>query len=153
MTDRARMASVIRDYYDGCNAADAAQMTACFERDAVHYFPAGAAQPTMVGAEAIARGWQLAVSTFGSCWTIDRLVLDEEADEATIEWTHFKPKLGAHLRGAELVRFGPSGLISEIRAYYAAPTVEPERSYELGDFDYAERGYPLRPPAVDRAPS
>lgn len=152
MTDRELMERVIRDYYEGCNTADAQLMTSCFEPDAVHYFPAGSAQPTMVGADAIASGWQQAVSRLGSSWTIDRLVLDEEADEATIEWTHFKLAMGAHLRGAELVRFSPGGLISEIRAYYAAPAVDPERSYDLGDFDYEGRGYPLQP-VVDRKSS
>ncbi len=47
----------IRDYFDACNTGDAAPIAAHFEPDAVHYFPAGAAQGTFAGADAIGAGW------------------------------------------------------------------------------------------------
>jgi hypothetical protein len=40
MTDDA-MESLIRRYFDACNAADANAIAACFVADAVHYFPPG----------------------------------------------------------------------------------------------------------------
>jgi hypothetical protein len=46
------------------------------------------------------------------------------------------------LRGDEWYRFDPdSGLISEIRAYYASPQAAGLDRLELGGFPYAERGY------------
>jgi nuclear transport factor 2 (NTF2) superfamily protein len=137
----------VRTYYDGCNEADADKMAACFAPDAVHYFPAGAAQGTFAGASAIATGWQRAVETLGSQWTIDRLSTDLERREVTVEWTHWKTARGGHLRGAEICRFDEAGLMTEIRAYYAAPASGHDAVHELGDFDYAGRDYPLAPPA------
>lgn len=153
MLTRQRMEEVIRDYYDGCNKADAEKIIACFEPDAVHYFPAGARQKRLVGAEGIALGWRRAVERLGSRWTIDRLVLDDQAKEATIEWTHWWTKMGTYLRGAELCRFSDRALMTEIRAYYAAPAPDLDRSYELGEFDYPGRDYPLEPPSPTRAAS
>jgi hypothetical protein len=49
----------------------------------------------------------------------------------------------ARLRGAEFYRFDAAGKIVEIRAYYACPPGDPGRPYELGEFDYAGRGYPV----------
>jgi hypothetical protein len=146
------MERVIRAYYDACNAADEPGMRACFEPDAVHYFPAGAPQGTFFGPGAIAAGWRAAVGTLGSQWTIDSLVLDEARGETLIEWTHWKTRHGTHLRGAEVCEFGPSGLIREIRAYYACPAPDAANNYELGDFDYPGRGFPLEAPAVPGQP-
>jgi ketosteroid isomerase-like protein len=141
----------IRTYFEGCNEANIAKMTSCMEPDAVHYFPAGAPQGTFVSAQAIAAGWVRAVATLGSIWTIDRMIVDAARLEAVIEWTHFKPRQGIHLRGDEWYLFSAAGRIREIRAYYACPAAtNPVRTHEIGDFDYAGRGYPLAPPAVER---
>ena len=145
-TTAAGLEATIRTYFDGCNEANASKMTSCMEPDAVHYFPAGAPQGTFVGAAAIAAGWIKAVETLGSFWTIDRVLVDASRLEAVIEWTHFKPKQGIHLRGDEWYVFSPAGLIREIRAYYSCPAAVPPRTHEIGDFDYAGRGYPLQPP-------
>jgi hypothetical protein len=145
-TTAAGLEATIRTYFDGCNEADAAKMTFCMEPDAVHYFPAGAPQGTFAGAAAIAAGWIKAVNTLGSIWTIDRILVDASRLEAAIEWTHFKPKQAIHLRGDEWYVFSKAGLIREIRAYYACPAAVPPRTHEIGDFDYAGRGYPLQPP-------
>ena len=142
--------ATIRKYFDGCNEADAEKMTSCMEADAVHYFPAGAPQGTFVGAQAIAAGWIRAVENLGSIWTIDHVLIDAARLEAVIEWTHFKPKQGIHLRGDEWYVFSERGRIREIRAYYACPAATPARSHEFGDFDYTGRGYPLTPPTVKR---
>lgn len=141
------MEQVIREYYDGCNEADAEKIIACFEPDGVHYFPAGARQGRLISAEGIAAGWRRSVERLGSQWTIDRLLLDEQTREATIEWTHWRTKAGTRLRGAELCRFSDQARITEIRAYYAAPAPDLDQNYELGEFDYAGRDYPLEPPA------
>jgi hypothetical protein len=50
-------------------------------------------------------------------------------------------------RGAEWVVFDKeSGLIQEIRAYYASPQAKDLERLELGGFDYAGRGYRLVSP-------
>ena len=149
-TTAAGLEATIRTYFDGCNEADARKITSCMEPDAVHYFPAGASQGTFVGAQAIAAGWQKAVATLGSIWTIDRVIVDAARLEAVSEWTHFKPKQGVYLRGDEWYIFSKLGRIREIRAYYACPAAIPPRTHELGAVPYAERGYPLQPPAVKR---
>lgn len=143
--------ATIREYFNACNEADAAKISACFEPDGIHYFPAGAPQGTFAGAQAIAAGWVKAVANLGSIWTIDRIIVDAPRLEAVIEWTHFKPKQGLYLRGDEWYVFSKRGLIREIRAYYACPPATAEkRNHELGDFDYRGLGYALTPPAVKR---
>jgi len=144
----ASLEKMMRTYFDGCNEANAEKIKACMEPNAVHYFPAGAPQGTFVGAEAIAQGWCRAVQTLGSIWTVDRLLIDAARLEAVMEWTHFKPKQVIHLRGDEWYRFSPAGRITEIRAYYACPAVLPPMTHEMGDFDYAGRGYPGTPPRI-----
>ncbi|OGT81289.1 MAG: hypothetical protein A3H91_04635 [Gammaproteobacteria bacterium RIFCSPLOWO2_02_FULL_61_13] len=147
----AGLEATIREYFDACNEADAGKISGCFEPDAVHYFPAGAPQGTFVGARAIAEGWVTAVRNLGSIWTIDRIIVDAPKLEAVIEWTHFKPKQGVHLRGDEWYIFSSRGLITEIRAYYSCPPAAgTPRGHEIGNFDYAARGYPMNPPAVKR---
>lgn len=147
----AGLEATIREYFDACNAADPAAIAACFEPEGVHYFPAGAPQGTFAGAGAIAAGWVAAVANLGSIWSIDRIVVDASKLEAVIEWTHFKPKQGVYLRGDEWYVFAEDGRIKEIRAYYACPPWTAEvRSHELGSFAYAELGYPMTPPRVNR---
>ncbi|MBI2994481.1 MAG: nuclear transport factor 2 family protein [Gammaproteobacteria bacterium] len=150
-TTAAGLEATIWEYFDACNEGDADKISRCFEGDAVHYFPAGAPQGTFVGARAIAEGWVSAVRNLGSIWTIDRILVDAGRLEAVIEWTHFKPRQGVHLRGDEWYLFSDRGLIKEIRAYYGCPPSKAEtRTHELGDFDYKGRGYPLVPPQVKR---
>ena len=150
-TSAAGLKATIREYFDGCNEADAEKIMACFTEDAVHYFPRGAPQGTFSGAAGIAAGWVAAVGKFGSIWTIDRMIVDAGRREAVIEWTHFKPRLDVYLRGDEWYVFDRNGLIAEIRAYYACPTsTDAVRSHELGDFAYEKLGYPMKPPAIDR---
>ncbi len=142
-----RMESLMRKYYDGCNEANETKMVQCFTPDAVHYFPPGMYDGPFRGAAKIAERWKYAVANFGSYWTIDALLIDERKAEAVIEWTHFKTKQGVALRGTEWVVFdSDSGLIKEIRAYYASPQATHLERLELGGFDYAGRGYRLVSP-------
>jgi hypothetical protein len=142
---RQRAEQTIRRYYDGCNEADVEKMRSCFVSDAVHYFPEGAPQGPFRGATAIAEGWQTAVNTLGSSWVIERLAIDEHEKVAILEWTHYKPKEGIYLRGDEWFEFSDEGFITEIRAYYAAPTASAPRVHELGSFPYNERKYSQGP--------
>ena len=144
----AGMEATITEYFDGCNEADFAKMVGCMEPEATHYFPAGAPQGTFAGAAAIANGWIAAVERLGSIWTIDRFVADPSKRQAVIEWTHFKPAQGIYLRGDEWYVFSERGLITEIRAYYAAPALLEPQSHMLGDFDYEGLGYPMTPPKI-----
>jgi hypothetical protein len=141
----AQMERRIRDYFDACNSGDVARIAAHFEPDAVHYFPPGMYEGPFRGAETIARRWNLAVRNLGSSWTVDQVICDPPTRRAVIEWTHFKPRQGVMLRGDEWYVFAPSGLIREIRAYYASPQDPALKTLELEGFDYAARGYPLKP--------
>lgn len=141
--DAAALERRIMGYFAACDTGDAALIASHFEPDAVHYFPAGAPQGSFVGADAIGAGWADFVRRLGSRWTVDRVLVDAGRREAVIEWTHVRPASGSYLRGDEWYRFSDRGLITEIRAYYACPAPDESRSYELGDFPYRERGYPL----------
>jgi methyltransferase len=150
---RTQMHSLISRYFDGCNEADEAKMTACFVPQAVHYFPDGMPTGPFIGSSVIAARWAEAVANLGSYWTVDNFCGDETAGVAVIEWTHFKQYQDVVLRGDEWYRFDPeTGLIAEIRAYYAAPQPEGKPIVQLGRFDYAGRGYPLSPPLVRTRP-
>ena len=75
-------------------------------------------------------------------WTVDQIICDPDTDRAVIEWTHEKTKAGVVLRGDEWYHFDPdSGLIAEIRAYYASPQATGLDRLELAGYPYAERGY------------
>ena len=136
----------IRDYFDACNTGDPAQIARHFEPDAVHYFPPGMYEGPFRGADTIARKWQGAVASLGSHWTVDQVICDPPTLRAVIEWSHFKRATGVILRGDEWYVFSPRGLIAEIRAYYASPQDASLKALELGGFDSAGRGYPLKAP-------
>lgn len=143
----ASMEASIRRYFDACNAADAEAIASFFTINAVHYFPPGMYEGPFVGADTIARRWVQAVENLGSIWTVDNVITDPATGSAVIEWTHFKTRRGQVLRGDEWYRFDlATGLISEIRAYYASPQDPGLDRLELGGFDYEGRGYPLEPP-------
>jgi hypothetical protein len=142
--------ATILAYYAACDARDAERIAAFFTADAAHYFPAGdtfpdgTAQTAFVGADAIGRGFSDGFQGSGRAyWKLDRLLVDVARREAVIEWSNFKPGLGAEvrLRGAEWYVFDEAGLIKEIRAYYACPPASSSGVHELGGFDYAGRGY------------
>jgi SnoaL-like protein len=144
---RQMLAQRVRSYFEACNEANREKLYACFTDDVVHYFPPAVGGPYR-GKQAIADLWIKSVRVNGSRWTIDRLVADER--EVAIEWTHFKPRIGEHLRGAEWYEFDEQGLIRVIRAYYASPRDVNRKANELQDFPYAAKGFPMEPP--DEAP-
>ena len=109
-------------------------------------YPDGSPQRAFRGADAIGHGFgDRFGGEFRTRWTVDHVIVDAERREAVIEWSNFKPSVSpdARLRGAEFYRFDVAGKIVEIRAYYACPPAGPGRPYELGEFDYAGRGYPV----------
>jgi len=134
---------MVRTYFEACNESDREKFYTVLADDAVHYFPPGVGGP-YEGKEAIADLWIWFVKEKGSRWTIDRLVCD--GNEVVIEWTHFKPLAGEHIRGAEWYEFDESGKILTIIAYYASPRDATLKANELEGYPYAERGYPLMPP-------
>jgi methyltransferase len=145
------MEKLMRTYFDACNAADVDKMMACFMPEAVHYFPPDMYDGPFVGARKIAEKWRDAVVNLGSYWSVDRLIVDPLSHQAVMEWTHFKTKQDKILRGIEWYEFdAATGLISEIRAYYASPQAPSLQTLALGGFDYADRGYPAAPPAGAR---
>ena len=148
MTARAaHMDRLIRRYFDACNEADVEKSAACFVPEAVHYFPPGMYEGPFRGARKIAARWKEMVERLGSYWTVDTLLVEPLSWKGVMEWTHWKTKPGTILRGVEIYEFDQAtGLISEIRAYYASPQASDLTRQELGDFDYAGRGYPMAPP-------
>jgi hypothetical protein len=142
----ASMEQRIRDYFAACNSGVIERIAGHFEPDAVHYFPPGMYEGPFRGALTIAKKWNQAVEKLGSYWTVDQVICDPATRRAVIEWTHFKRKQGVILRGDEWYVFSPGGLISEIRAYYASPQDASLKALELGGYDYAGRGYPMKAP-------
>ena len=141
------MESLIRTYFEGCNEADVEKIMSCLTPDAVHYFPPDMYDGPWRGAATITEGWQAAVANLGSHWAIDRLAVDPERNEAAIEWTHFKTKRDVTLRGAEWYEFDEeTGLIRELRTYYASPQDPDLRRLELAGMDYEGRGYSTAAP-------
>jgi methyltransferase len=144
---RAHMRELITRYFDACNAADVDGIARCFRPDGAHYFPPGMYGGAWRGARLIAERWADSVATRGSAWTVDRMVCEPESGQAVIEWTHYKTKDGTVLRGDEWYLFDTeTGLIAEIRAYYASPQDRSLERLELDGFDYAGRGYHLESP-------
>jgi hypothetical protein len=88
--------------------------------------------------------WIKSLEVNGSRWTIDRLVADD--DGVATEWTHFKPRIGELIRGAEWYEFDEKDLLTSIRAYYASPRDQDRKKNELEGFPYAALGFPLIPP-------
>ena len=142
----AGMEKRIRDYFAACNSGIVEDIAPHFEADAVHYFPPGMYEGPFRGALTIARTWNQAVEKLGSYWTVDQVICDPLTRRAVIEWTHFKRKQDVILRGDEWYVFSPRGLIAEIRAYYASPQDSSLKALELGGYDYAGRGYPMKAP-------
>jgi SnoaL-like domain len=138
------MEATIRRYFAACNAADHAALVSCFTPDAVHYFPPGLPDIPWRGADMIARKWIWCVENLGSQWTIEKILCSSITPEAVIEWTHWKRKQNTALRGDEWYVFDKAtGLIGEIRAYYAAPADPSVPINQLAAFDYHGRGYHL----------
>lgn len=141
------MEALMRTYFDACNEADTAKIAACWEPDGVHYFPPGMYGGAFRGADEIAERWVAAVANFGSVWTVDQIITDAASGRAVMEWTHYKTFQDTVLRGDEWYAFSPeTGLIREIRAYYASPQAPSLERLELAEFDYAGRGYSGKPP-------
>jgi methyltransferase len=76
-------------------------------------------------------------------WTVDQLVIDVDRCAAVLEWTSVNREHGRLLRGVDWFVFEPQTLsVLEIRSYTAARIDWTLPRQELGDFDYAGRGYP-----------
>ncbi len=139
--------SLLRGYFDACNAGDAKTVAACFAPHAVHYFPANERYGPWRGGKEIAEGWAAIQKNGRAIWTIDAILLHCSKAEAAVEWTQFRLKSGKRLRGVDWYVFDrESGLIAEVRVYYAADEHRGQPVHELGGFDYAARGYPVEPP-------
>jgi methyltransferase len=143
---RAQLMRAVHGYFRACNAASRDLFAEVLAPDCRHYFPPGTGGPYL-GRDAIADLWIGFVRAKGSQWTIDRMVCDGR--ELVIEWTHFKPAVGEHIRGSEWYEFDDEGKITAIWAHYASPRDAARARNELEGFDYDERAYPLAAPALD----
>jgi len=133
-------------YFAACNTGDAKAIADSLSPRAVHYFPS---IPPVRGARKIGALWARLVKSEGSQWTVDSFLAGEGG--AVIEWTHYRTKKGRLLRGTEWYRFDGRGRISELRAYYAAPSDWVAKAFELMGYPYEERGYNLRSPTLPPA--
>lgn len=150
LTDQG-MENRVRDYFADCNEGDADAIASHFVEDAVHYFPPGMNNGPYRGARTIGEQWKQFVENFNSSWTVDRLMTDAATETAVLEWTYFQD--GLVLRGCEWHEFdGETGLIQEIRAYYASPIDSDRECNELSGFDYQNREYPIEPPTSRDGP-
>jgi hypothetical protein len=142
-----RIERVIEEYIRACNLADADGIAACFTPEAVHYFPAGYS-PKWLGASTIGANFAKVVRERKRCWTVDQVLVDAERHSGVLEWTSFTGQSDNVMRGVDWFVFDPQSLrIQEVRPYTAAPVRPDMARQELGDFDYAGRGYPTsRPP-------
>lgn len=146
LTDE-QMERTMRDYFEACNEGDVEKIASYFVEDGAHYFPPGMYGGPFIGGQTIGERWSQAVEELGSIWTVDQVLTDPGTARGVMEWTHFKTYEGTILRGDEWYQFEPeSGLIKEIRAYYASPQDPELERLELGGFDYEDRGYPVEPP-------
>ena len=145
-TRRAQRIHAVHGYFRACNAASRELFARVLAPGCIHYFPPGTGGPYL-GRDAIADLWIGFVRDKGSQWTIDRMVCDGE--QLAVEWTHFKPLVGEHIRGSEWYAFDADGMITHIWAHYASPRDASRPFNELEGFEYAERDYPLGPPALD----
>ena len=143
----ADMEDRMRSYFDACNTGDADAVAAHFVDDAVHYLPPGMEDGPYRGATTIGDHWAFMVENFDSSWSVDRIATDVDEGCAVMEWSHFAGEDGPVLRGTEWYDFdGETGLIAEIRAYFASPMDTDRAHNELVGFDYAGRGYATEPP-------
>lgn len=145
-TRRAQCMRAVHGYFRACNAASREMFAQVLAPECIHYFPPGTGGPYL-GRDAIADLWIGFVRTKGSQWTIDRMACDGE--QLAVEWTHFKPLVGEHVRGSEWYEFDASGMITHIWAHYASPRDASRPRNELEGFPYDERDYPIGPPALD----
>jgi hypothetical protein len=145
---RKRMMDAVTGYFEACNSASRELFAQYLAEDCMHYFPPEAGGPYR-GRRAIEDLWIGFVSRLGSQWTIDRMVCDGE--QICVEWTHWKPRAGEHIRGSEWYEFDGHGKINAIWAHYASPRDQRRAANELEGFDYAGAGYPLTLPALSAA--
>ncbi len=144
---RARMRDLVVRYFDACNHGDVDAIASCFTPEAIHYFPPGMYGGAFRGGRAVGERWVRARQDLGSRWALERVAVDAESNTAVAEWTHYKTRQGRALRGDEWYEFDDTtGLISEIRAYYASPQAPDLERLELAEFDYEGRGYSLTAP-------
>jgi methyltransferase len=148
---RPDMAEVLRSYTEACNGGQGERIAACFVQDAVSYFPPGMYGGPFRGASVIAEKMLAVRAKLGSYWTLDSILADPATSRAVCEWTHFKTRLGVILRGSDWIEFDrETGLIKEIRVYYASPQDTSLKVLELDGFDYSARGYATTPPPGGR---
>lgn len=142
---RGRMIATVRGYFEACNAASRELFAEHLSDDCMHYFPPGAGGPYR-GRRAIEDLWIGFVRRLDSRWTIDRLVCD--GAQLCVEWTHWKPRAGEHIRGSEWYEFDEDGKIRAIWAHYASPRDPERKANVLEGFDYAAAGYPVEAPEL-----
>ena len=139
------MENTARAYMSACTAGDADAIAATLTQDALHFFPPDMYDGPWTGGRNIADKFANFVRTGGSSWAVDLMLVDLSQRTVASEWTHFKGRSGVILRGGEWFQFSEDGLIQEIRVYYSSPQDKTLPKLELGGFDYAGRGYALKP--------
>jgi len=76
---------------------------------------------------------------------VDQVLIDVDRCAGVMEWTSFVRQHNSIIRGVDWFVFEPQSLrIQEVRSYTAAQIQPGKMRQELGDFDYAGRGYPTK---------
>lgn len=145
---RKHMIAMVNGYFEACNSASREEFAKYLTEDCRHWFPPGTGGPYNSRRE-IEDLWIGFVKRVDSRWTIDRMVCD--GTEICVEWTHWKPGAGEHIRGSEWYEFAEDGKINAIWAHYASPRDPERKANVLEGFDYAGEGYPLEPPVLPPA--
>ena len=116
------MERLIRTYFDACNAADPDAIAACFVEDAVHYFPPGMYGGPFEGAgvDRALLGLRRREGRVGVDGRPGARRSGQCARRHRVDPLQDLRRHGASRRRVVRVRPG-SGLIREIRAYYASP--------------------------------
>ena len=129
----------IERYYEGCNAADAALISATLSADMVHYW---VDHKPVEGGDNVSTFAAKTAARTKATWTLDHALVN--GDEAVAEWSMTWTPIGLDtpelLRGTEWFRFR-GGLIAEVRAYHCNYHLGDPQNFELRGFPYLARGY------------
>ncbi len=134
-----KMEQMVHVYFDACSEQDPNAIAACFTPDGVHYLPH---HPPIIGGAMTGAAIVQDLRGRGGQYFVDKIFTDTEQWVAAVEWSRTFKDPQRILRGYEVYEFEPtSGLICEIRGYYAAAPNADTARHEMLGFDYVGRGY------------
>lgn len=141
-------AHTVVGYMQACNTGDVPALEAAFTDDVVAYFIDIA---PVRGRTLLAQFWEKVHRLTGARWTCDRVIA--HGDDVVVEWTEMWTPKGASgpvlSRGVDLFELR-DGRIAEIRQYHRPAALPWSQAFEMRDFPYSARGYPVAETFDDR---